>query len=222
MPTPRLTYSPSLNSLATRFTIRSRLSIGLRPTAIRLRLSYRSFLDPLFVLLALQNVPHEDPRRDHVIGIDGAGFDELLHLGNRDAAGRRHDRVEVSRGSPIREIAHPIALPRAHESEVGAKGRLEHVMLAVDQARLLALGDNRSVGRRREKSADSGAAGANALRKRTLRDEFDLELSAQILTFEFPVFADVGGNHLPHLTRFQQDADTEVVDAGVVADDRQV
>src|SRR5262249_20098943 len=40
--------------------------------------------------------------------------------------------------------------------------------------------------------------------------------------FEELVFTNVGGNHLSNLTCLQQLTDAEVVDAGIVADDRQI
>jgi hypothetical protein len=40
---------------------------------------------------------HEDPGSVHLFGIDLARFDQLLHLGDRDAARHRAQRVEVAR-----------------------------------------------------------------------------------------------------------------------------
>src|SRR5439155_26609039 len=42
------------------------------------RLAHRTLLDPLFVPLSLQDVLHENSRRDDVIRIDRAGLDEAL------------------------------------------------------------------------------------------------------------------------------------------------
>ena len=50
----------------------------------------------------------------------------------------------------------------------------------------------------------------------------DFDLAGEELPLELLVLADVGRDHLPHLARAQQDADAEVVDAGIVADDREV
>ena len=49
--------------------------------------------------------------------------------------------------------------------------------------------------------------------------ELGLELTAPDLALELLVIADVGGDHLRDLLRAEQNADTESVDPGVVADD---
>src|SRR5206468_7200450 len=99
-----------------------------------------ALLDPLFVVFALQDVLHENARRDDVVWVDGAGLDQVLHFGDGDARGGRHHGIEVARRSPIDEITRPIAFPRLDEGEVGAQRFLEDVRLAVDGPRLLALG----------------------------------------------------------------------------------
>ncbi len=97
----------------------------------------------------------------------------------------------------------------------------QHVVLAVEYARLLALGDDGAVAGAGEEGRDAGAAGAQALGQRALRIEFQLQFAAQVLALEFLVLADVGGNHLPDLARAQQHAQAEAIDAGVVGDHRQ-
>ena len=139
-----------------------------------------------------------------------------------DARGRRHHRIEIAGGPVVGEIAGRVAAVRANEREIRVQRRLEDVGLAVDDPRLLPFGGQRAVGRRREEAADAGAAGADTLGERTLRHQLDLQLAAQELPLEFLVLADVGRNHLADLPRPQQNPDAEVVDAGVVADDRQV
>ena len=151
-----------------------------------------------------------------------ARFDERFDFGDRHARGGRHHRIEVARGLPVDQVALRIALPRPDEREVGEQRLLEHVVTAVDLARLLALGDQRAVAGRREEAADAGAAGADALGERALRHQFDFELAGQELPLELLVLADVGGDHLAHLPVLEQDADPEAVDAGVVADDREL
>ena len=176
-----------------------------------IRFSYR---------VALQDVLHEDARRDDVIGIDRARLDEVLDLGDRDARRGRHHRVEVARRPAVHEVADAVALPGLHEREVGraAASRARSGRPSMI-ARLLAFGDERAVAGRREEAADAGAAGANPLGERALRHQLDLDLAGQELPLELLVLADVGRDHLPDLPRLEQDADAEVVDAGVVADD---
>ena len=180
---------------------------------------HRPLLDALLVAVAREDVLHEDAGRDDVIGIDGAGLDQLFDLGDRHARGRGHHGVEVSRGAPVDQVAEAVALPGLDEREVRAQRRLEHVALAVDDPGFLALGHDGAVGRRREEAGDARAGGAHPLGERALRHQFDLELAAQELPLEFLVLADVGRDHLPDLPRPQQDAGAEIVHAGVVADD---
>ena len=83
------------------------------------------------------------PGRVDVVGVDLAGLDEILDLGDRDLAGGRHHRVEVARGLAVDEVALGVALPGVDEREVGDEAGLEHVVLAVELADFLALGDDR-------------------------------------------------------------------------------
>ena len=137
--------------------------------------------------------------------------------------GGRHHRVEIARRPAVDEIADAVALPRlARTRSRRASGGSSTYGLPSMTPRLLALGDERAVAGRREEAADAGAAGANPLGERALRHELDLELAAQELALELLVLADVGRDHLPDLPRLEQDADAEIVDAGVVADDGQV
>ena len=55
-----------------------------------------------------------------VVGIELARLDQLLDLGDRDAAGGGHHRIEVARGLAVDEVAVGVALPRLDEREVGA------------------------------------------------------------------------------------------------------
>src|SRR5581483_239341 len=184
-------------------------------------IAHRPLLDALLVARALDDVLHENPWRDDVIRIDGAGLDELLDFRDRHAARRRHHRIEVARGAPVHEVAGAVAFPRLDEGEVCPERRLEHVRLAPDRPRFLALGDDRPVAGGREESADAGAGGAYPFGEGSLRNELDLQLPAQKLPLELLVLADVGRDHLRDLTPAQQDPEAEVVDARVVADERQ-
>ena len=63
---------------------------------------------------------HENAGREDVVGIDLAGLNEMLDLGDRDLAGRRHHRIEVARGLAVDEIALGVALPGVHDGEMSA------------------------------------------------------------------------------------------------------
>jgi len=179
-------------------------------------------IDAVLVLGALQNVPHEDARRVYGVGRNLPGLDQVLHLGDRALGRRGHHGIEVARGLPVDEVAEPIATVRAHEREVGFERHLQHVGPAVDDARLLALGDDRVAAGLREEAADAGAAGADALGKRALRDQFDVQFPREKLALELAVLAHVARDHLANLVSLEQRAQAEVVDAGVVADDGEV
>jgi hypothetical protein len=87
---------------------------------------------------------------------------------------------------------------------------------------LLAFGDDGADAGLRVEAGDAGAARAHPLGKGALRVELELELAREVLAHELGVLADVGGDHLPDLPGLQQDAEAEVVDAGVVRGDGEV
>src|SRR6185437_15361480 len=65
----------------------------------------RPFFDSLFVPLALQDVAHEDPGRDDVVGVDGARLDEPFDLGDRHRGRGRHHRIEIAHRPAVDQIA---------------------------------------------------------------------------------------------------------------------
>ena len=71
-------------------------------------------------------------------------------------------------------------------------------------------------------AADAGAAGADALGQRALRDELHLQLAGQVLLLEDLVLPDVGRDHLPDLAGLEEHAQPLVGGAAVVGDDGQV
>ena len=93
--------------------------------------------------------------------------------------------------------------------------------LPSNELRLLALGERGAGGRARVEAGNAGAAGAQLLGERALRREVQVELAGEHLPLEFLVLADVRRDHLLHLAGLEQQPHAEIVDAGVVADDRQ-
>ena len=130
---------------------------------------------------------------------------------------RRHDRIEIARGLAVDEVALGIGLPGVHDREIGDQAAFHDVLLAVELAHFLALGDLRADAGAGEERRDAGAAGADALGQRALRVELDLQLAGEVLAGERLVFADIGADHLADLPGLQQQAEAGVVDAGVVA-----
>src|SRR3546814_4750460 len=69
---------------------------------------------------------------------------------------------------------------------------------------------------RRSADRNTRPACSATLCKRTLRAEFEFEFAGEILALELLVLADVGGDHLPDLTRAEQPPQPDSVDAGIV------
>ena len=112
-------------------------SSGLR--ARRLVRADRPLLDPLVrrLLRGQRHHPlHEDPGGVHVVGVQLAGLDEMLDLGDRHPAAHRGERVEVARGVAVDEVAVPVALPGPHQPEVGDDRLLQHVLTAPSKSRV--------------------------------------------------------------------------------------
>ena len=165
---------------------------------------------------------HVDAGQVDRVGIDRAGLDDLLDLDDRDLAGHRHRRIEVARGAAKDEVAGLVGALRLDQRDLGQQGALHDVGVAVELARLLALGDQRADAGAGEERGDAGAAGTELLGQRALRRELELELAGQVLALELLVLADVARDHLLDLARLEQLAEAEAVDAGVVRDDGQV
>ena len=102
------------------------------------------------------------------------------------------------------------------DGEVGDQPALHHVVLAVEFAHFLALGDQRADAGLGEEGRNAGAAGADALGQRALRVELDLQFAGEILLGERLVLADIGRDHLLDLPRLQQHAEAHAVDAAIV------
>ena len=93
---------------------------------------------------------------------------------------------------------------------------------AVVPARQAAFGDLGADAGLRVERGDAGSAGAELLGEGALRRQLELELAREELPLELLVLADVRRRHLADALRIQQDAETPVVDAAVVADDAEV
>lgn len=79
-----------------------------------------------------------------------------------------------------------------------------------------------AVGSGREKGSDASASRPQALGQGALRRQLHFQLSAQVLPLKLGVFSHVGGNHALDLLCLQQQPQTEIVHASVVADDGQI
>src|SRR3546814_6514264 len=77
------------------------------------------------------------------------------------------------------QVAGLVGLPGLDQRDVGNQCGLQHVVPAVDLARLLALCDHGAVAGGGEERRNSRTAGAQALGQGALRVEFELELTGQ-------------------------------------------
>src|SRR5690606_10613210 len=161
-------------------------------------------LDPLLVLLALYNPIDVNPWQVHVVRIDGADGHQLFDLGHADVGAGGDLRVEVAGRAAEDQVAGFVALPRFHDGDIRANCRFQDVLAAVERGRRTAFREDRADAGRRVERGDAGAAGAQPLGERSLRDELELELAGEHLPFEFLVLADVRGDDLPHLTVLEQ------------------
>ena len=128
-----------------------------------------SLLDVFFRVGHPDDALHENAGRVDLVRIDLAGVEQMFDLGNRDLRCSRHHRVEIARGLAIGRDYLLVALERVHERDVGGQSAFHDVVLAVEFARFLALGDDRADAGLGEKGRDTRAAGADALGQSTLR-----------------------------------------------------
>jgi hypothetical protein len=165
---------------------------------------------------------HVDAGQVHGVGVDGAGFDDLLDLGDRDLARHRAGRVEVAGRAAEHEVAALVRALRLDERHLRKERALHDVRLAVEFARFLAFGDHRADARAGEERRNARTAGAQLLGQRALGRELELQLARQVLALELLVLADVARDHPLDLPRLEQQAEPEAVDAGVVRDHGQI
>ncbi len=165
---------------------------------------------------------HEDARGVDAVRLDLAGRHQMLDLGDRHARGGGHHRVEVAGGLAVDEVALRVALPGMDDGDVGEQARLHDVVLAVELAHLLAVGDDGADAGLGEEGRDARAAGPDALGQRALRVELELQLAGEVLLGEQLVLAHVGRDHLADLAGLEKAAEADAVHAGIVGDEGQV
>ncbi len=176
-------------------------------------------LDAFFVFRALDDAIDENARGVDLVGIKFAGLDQMLDLGHADFAAGGDHRVEVAGGFSKNQVARFVAFPRFHKRDLGLDAGLEHILLAVENFRLLAFGQFGAEAGAGVKPRDARAAGAQPLSQCALRDELEIEFARQHLAFELLVLADVGGHDFLHLPGGEENAHAEAIHARVVPDD---
>ncbi len=139
----------------------------------------------------------------HLIRVDNAQLNDLLHLGNAHATRHGAGRIEIACRLAEHQVARGIGAPCLHQRHIGVQCGFQHVVLAVEFARFLALGHDRAVAGGRIKRSNSRPARAQTLGQGALRIELQLKFACQVLAFEFLVFAHIGRNHLADLSGSQ-------------------
>src|SRR5690606_21578737 len=140
-----------------------------------------------------------DARQVDLVRVDRADLDDLLDLGHADLAGHGAGRVEVARGLAEHQVAGRVGLPRLDQGHVGHQRSLQHVVLAVELAGLLALGHHGAVAGGGVERRDAGAAGTQPLGPGALRVALQLQLTGQVTAHDSLCHANVGRNNLPVL-----------------------
>src|SRR5437879_2032892 len=182
----------------------------------------RAALDAFFVLRTLENGVHENAGRVNLVRRKLADVDKLFDFGDDVIGGSGHHGIEVARGLPIDEIAPAVAFPRLDEREIAAQAAFHHVHAAIEFTRLFPFGDHSAVASGCVKRGNAGTSRAQPFAQGPLWIQFHLQFTAQDELLEEFVFADVSGDHLFRLPLLEQQADAEIIDSRVIADDGQV
>ena len=153
------------------------------------------------------------------IWIQFANFDNLLDLGDTDFACGCHRRVEIAGRLAEHQIARLVRLPALDQADVGKNPMLEDIGLAIEILMLFALGYLRPDAGLGIETRNTRPTGATRFGKSPLWAEFHFQFAGKKLSFEFLVLADIGSDHLLHLPRAEQLAETFIINAGIVRGD---
>src|SRR5262249_5691347 len=156
--------------------------------------------------------------------IECTQHDDLANLRDRALRRRRHDGSEIARGLAVDEISPAVAAVGFDQREIGMNRVLEHIVAPADLACFLALGEQRSIGGRREDGADAGTCRADPLGEIALRHELELDLARAVEWVEY-IGVDLPwerADDLAHAPRLEERRNAGLAVAGVVVNDRQV
>ena len=178
--------------------------------------------DLLPVIASLENSLNKDAGRVDLIGIEFPGGNEDLDFGNGDLPRGGHHVVEIIGGVPVDQVSGRVPFPGLHEGKIGAQRGLQNVRLAVKNPDFLVPLHLGAISRGDKKGWNSRPPCPDPFGERALRDEFDFQFAGDQLALEFFVFAHVGSDHFLQLAFFQQPAQPEVFDSGIVGDTGEV
>ena len=119
------------------------------------------------------------------------GSTRCFHLGYRDLRRGRHHGVEIARGFAVNKVAEAIAFPCFDQREVRGESAFEQVETPVEFAHLFPLGHDGACARGSVEGRDARACRTDALSKRTLGDQGEIQLPRNDQSFEKFVFANV-------------------------------
>src|SRR5579871_6608263 len=149
--------------------------------AMKLALSfpYGPFLNPFWLSCTQHNSLHINTGQMNAVRVELAWLYNLFHLDNRDPRRRSHYRIKVPRCLAENQVAPAIGLPCLDQSEIGLQSAFHHILAAVKLAHLFAFRYYGACACRREKSRNTGAASAYALRQRALRIQLQLHFARE-------------------------------------------
>ncbi|QTK82670.1 Hypothetical protein AT6N2_L1987 [Agrobacterium tumefaciens] len=180
-----------------------------------------------FFLLRIGNfhdAVDENARRHDMLRIDLAGGDDLRDLRNGSFRGHAHQRVKIAPGLVVDKVAIGVAKLGLDDGKVGLQPALLHIGAAVKLRDNLALRQFSAKPGRGVESRNARTARADALGKRALRHQFQLDFAGQIAIGEGARIrrAREGADHLPDHARIDHRGDADTAIAGIVIDDSQV
>src|SRR6185437_1832806 len=145
---------------------------------------------------------------------------DLAHLHGGEICRHRHHRIEVPRRFAVGEIAPAIGAVGAAERDVALDRLLQHIELAIDLARLLALAEPGAGRGLDEEAADPRRAGAHALGERALRHDLELDPAGLVGGLEAMRVggARKGADDLAHAAFPDETGEALIAGAGVVGD----
>src|ERR1035441_8128284 len=111
----------------------------------------------------LDDMVNEYSRRMNLVGRERADRHEFLGLRNHHFCCSCHNRIEVSHGISVREIAETISASGLQKGEVRAQRRLEHILASINNTDFLTYREFSRDGGSGIKAAKTGAGRPDAL-----------------------------------------------------------
>jgi hypothetical protein len=166
-----------------------------------------------------------DAGRADRLGIERAGLDDLLHLGDGAACGRGEDGMEVARPAPVGDVPEAIGAVAADERDVRPQRRLEHVVAVLEAPHLFPRPDLGADPRRGVERRQPRPTRPHAFDQRALRDELERDAPRADAVGHGRRPGGIrgeGGDEPPHLSMLGEDLRGERPDTRRVADERQI